>query len=157
MRFLLSLLLAAIAVQMGCDSPTSNPSDPIVRVEEDNEAMAEAYVKAKQTLPKFVARWKADPNAGSYSVKIGVKTSEDGLEHIWFDPVEITETEFVGICANEPAKVPDLKFGDKRSFPIQDVSDWMILSEQTCYGGYTIRVLAEMEPENAPPFQFKDL
>ena len=157
MKYFTALLLFSLAVSIGCDGADSTVADPVVYVEDDNDAMEAAKIKAKGTLSKFIMKWEQDPVPGGCSVKIGVKTIDDDLEHIWFEPLNFTEAEFTGICANDPAKVANLKLGDKRTFPRNAISDWMILDGDTCYGGYTIRVLSEMEPENAPPFVFKDL
>jgi len=157
MKYLLVITFLAVSLTVGCDAPGGTSSDPVVNVKDDDEAMTAAVAKATNNLPLFIKKWKQAPTAGDYSVKIGVKTIDDSLEHIWFEPIEFTDTEFTGICGNDPAKVPDLKLGDKRTFSRNDISDWMILNGQTCYGGYTIRVLSELQPDKAPPFEFKDL
>ena len=117
--------------------------------------MNKAIETAKSTFNQFLKNWETMPGS-SVSVKFGVPTSDDSIEHIWFQPTEITETSITGICGNDPANVPDLKLGDQRTFKRSEMSDWMILVGNKCYGGYTIRVLSKMEPENAPPFEFVD-
>jgi len=152
-RTLLLLIPCFFLCFASCDSPPI--SDPVINVDETNGAMNEAIETAKSTFHHFLDNWETMPNATS-SVKFGVPTSDDSLEHIWFEPIKITDTEITGICGNEPARVPGLKLGDMRTFKRSEMSDWMILDESNCYGGYTIRVLVEMEPENAPPFKFVD-
>ena len=153
----LNMIWCAVAICCifaGCDSESS--SDPVVNVEATDEAMNGAVEKAQQTFPQFLKHWKTMPS-DSVGVKVGLSTSDDEVEHIWFEPITITDTEVSGICANDPNKIPNLKLGDKRTFGRSEVSDWMILVGDKCYGGYTIRVLSQMEPENAPPFAFLDL
>ena len=117
--------------------------------------MNAAMEKARETFPQFLKRWKTMPNDGA-SVKVGLPTSDGAAEYIWFEPIAITDTHITGICENEPRNVANLKLGDKRTLSRSEVSDWMIMVGDKCYGGYTIRVLAQLDPENAPPFTFAD-
>ena len=55
----------------------------------------------------------------------------------------------------------------RRSYPLlpgpvigvhfTDISGWMIVVGEKCYGGYTIQVAMKNEPEAAPPFDFVEL
>jgi len=152
-RTLLLLMPLFLLCFSACNSGTI--SDPIINVGEENEEMNDAINTARKTFHQFLEKWETMPNDGA-SVKFGVPTSDDSLEHIWFQPVKITDTEITGICGNDPAKVPGLKLGDERTFKRSEMTDWMILDGAKCYGGYTIRVLVKMEPENAPPLEFVD-
>jgi len=136
---------------VSCSSSTV--SDPVINVEDSDQAMNAAISTARQTFPQFLANWQTKPNDGA-SIKFGVPASDGSLEHIWFEPTNITETEITGVCGNDPAQVPGLKLGDTRTFKRSELSDWMILDGTKCYGGYTIQVLVKMEPENAPPLEF---
>ena len=136
-----------------CDS--AGVSDPVVRVDESNAEMEAAIKTAQKTFGQFLEKWDTMPNDG-VSVKFGIPSSDDSLERIWFQPTEITDSEITGVCGNEPARVPGLKLGDTRTFKRSELTDWMILDGTDCYGGYTIRVLARMEPENAPALNFVD-
>ena len=69
---------------------------------------------------------------------------------------EALSHEITGECANDPEKIPGLKLGDVRTVTRNDVSDWMIVVGNKCFGGYTIRVLAERDPDAAPPLEFVD-
>lgn len=154
------LLLSFVACDTGIETATDTTGvkadhDPVVGVNDSNNEMNEAMATARKTFPKFVENWKTLPN-GNVSVKFALPTNDDSLEHIWFTPVKITETEITGICGNDPARVPNLKLGDTRTFKRSELTDWMILTGNKCYGGYTIRVLSKLEPENAPPFKFVD-
>lgn len=149
-----SLLLFGSLLFAGCSHQAS--SDPVVGVEDDDARMTAAMDKARETFPLFLKHWQSMPSDAT-SVKIAVPTADDSLEHIWFAPVSIADNKITATCGNDPANVPDLKYGDERTFELSDVSDWMIMSGKTCYGGYTVRVLSEMEPENAPPLEFAEL
>ena len=147
-------VLAAICmVSLGCSD--TSVSDPVVHVDESNAEMNKAMETARQTFDKFLDNWDKLPS-DNVGVKFGLPTRDGGVEHIWFEPSEITDTEITGTCGNDPAKVAGLKYGDTRTFKRSELTDWMILVGDKCYGGYTIRVLVKMEPENAPPMTFAD-
>ncbi len=137
----------------GCDA--GRRGDPVVKFSQDNEAMQAAIETAQRTFPQFLARWQTLPS-DAVSVKVGLPTTDGEVEHIWFEPIAITETEVTGVCGNQPNKIADLKLGDKRTFRRSEVSDWMILVGSTCYGGYTVRVMSKLDPANAPPFTFAE-
>ena len=152
------LLLASAA----CDiSPRASNnvggsiSDPVVNVENDDSEMDEAIRKARETFPQFIEKFET-MQSSEVSVKFGVQTIDGDLEHIWFEPIEISDQSIKAICENDPVNVPGLKLGDVRIFERAKLSDWMILVGNKCYGGFTIRVLANKQPEMAPPFEFAD-
>lgn len=118
--------------------------------------MTAAIETARRTLPQFWKHWKTMPS-DMVSVKVPFPTTDGTVEHIWFQPISVTDTEVTGICGNDPNRIANLKVGDERTFSRSEISDWMILAGDKCYGGYTIRVLSQIEPENAPPFEFVEL
>jgi len=127
----------------------------VINVEDTDEAMNAAIQKAKETFPAFEQNWKRNDIDG-FSVKLGIETDEDDLEHIWFTPTEIDDEQVTGTCANDPEKVAGLQFGDVRTVDRSAISDWMIMENGKCYGGYTIRVLSDRDPDAAPPLEFAD-
>ena len=156
------LVIGLLFVLSGCgnESPDSsmvggNDVDPVVYVEDDDPAMQAAIEQAKESFDQFLSNYESI-NADSIGVKFGLETDDKSLEHIWFEPIAITETEFKGICSNDPADVPGLKYGDVKTFSLDRMSDWMIVVGNKCYGGFTIRVLAERQPELVHPLEFVD-
>ena len=151
----LFVLVLVCLVPFGCSESTVSISDPVVQVQGSSVEMNEAIKTARETFPQFVDKWKSMPS-DAVSVKFKVPTDDDGVEHIWFEPIEITDTQITGTCGNDPAKVSGLKLGDVRTFDREKMTDWMILVGDKCYGGYTVRVLAKMQPDKAPPLEFVD-
>jgi uncharacterized protein YegJ (DUF2314 family) len=155
-KSIVSLLYIAI-LTLGCSEPddrtASNP--PVLYVEDVDAEMNDAISTAKKTLSFFEKNWQTMESDG-VSVKFAIPTSDGELEHIWFTPTAFNGNEVTGRCANDPVKVPSLKLGDIRTVSRDDVSDWMIVIGNRCFGGYTIRVLAQREPGAAPPLEFVD-
>lgn len=117
--------------------------------------MKAAISTAKETFHQFEENWKR-ADVDSYSIKLAMKTDADGLEHIWFTPLKIEGDQITASCANDPENIPGLRFGDVRVVDRADISDWLIMEREKCYGGYTIRVLAEQDPASVPALQFAD-
>ena len=70
-------------------------------------------------------------------IKVGLPTDgEDGepdyenLEHIWFELKEFTEDGFRAILTQEPYRVSSIKAGDEGEYTINDVTDWIIYTEE---------------------------
>ena len=145
----LSFALIATCV-VGCGS-----EDPVVSVDDSNVEMNKAIETARNTFAQFQKNWKTMPNDGA-SIKFGLPTKDGNVEHIWFEPIEITDETVKASCGNDPVNVDGLKLGDVRTFKRSEITDWMILSGARCYGAYTVRVLVKMDPENAPPLEFVD-
>jgi uncharacterized protein YegJ (DUF2314 family) len=142
---------------LGCKDSTDLDSvaHTVINVEKDDPEMIAAIETAKRTFSFFEGNWKTMESDG-YSLKFAIPTSDGELEHIWFSPTKIDGNKITGECANDPVKVPGLKLGDIRTVTRDDVSDWMIVVGKKCFGGYTIRVLAQRDPQAAPPLEFAD-
>lgn len=69
------------SIRLGCQS-----GDPVVSVDESNEEMNKAMETARSPFPQFVKKWKAPSNMAT-SVKFGLPTRDDRVEHIWFEPI----------------------------------------------------------------------
>lgn len=150
-------LFLTLVVACGCqDSLNGNSLNrAVVNIEDDDPEMNTAVETAQKTFVFFENNWKTMNNDG-YSLKFALPTSDGELEHIWFSPTKINGDQVTGQCANDPAKIPGLKLGDTRTVTRSDVSDWMIVVGNRCFGGYTIRVLAKRDPDAATPLEFID-
>ncbi len=151
------IALAMLSAQSGCDNQPGlrDVSQRVVNVDETDEAMNAAIAKAKKTFYLFEKNWQ-NTDVEEFSIKLAMETESDGLEHIWFTPIKIADGQITATCANDPEGIPELQFGDVRTVDQSKVSDWMIMAGGKCYGGYTIRVLSEQDPANAPPLEFAD-
>ena len=150
----------------GCSLSENQPSnessktdgDPVINVEDDNDGMIQAIAKAQEKIPYFLENWNKNPDA-LVSVKIPCKTSTGSKEHIWFEPVSIDGEQITATCGNNPQDVPNLKLGDSKTVPLKELSDWMIIVENKCYGGYTLQAMLKMHPEMQSQFNmdFQDI
>ncbi len=150
MKFFIVILISVFLSSCG-----NNDNPPIINVDSEDQQMNAAIKQAKATLNQFFDNYKNIENDG-FSLKFEMKTSDGEVEHIWFTPLEVDGDIIKAECANEPRSIPDLRFGDVRDLKRDQVSDWMIVSGNKCYGGYTIRVLSKIDPKNAPKFEYAD-
>ncbi len=164
MRIVLSLIILLLAACGSDPQPQAQPEADkdvtydkkhnILDFKDGHKEMAAAMAKAKETFPWFVKNWKTMKNDG-YSLKIAMKTSDDGIEHIWFNPKEISGDKITAECANEPRNIPDLKLGDVRELSSSQISDWMLVVGDKCYGGYTIQVSIKAQPKMAEQITYE--
>ena len=156
-ELLIAFLLVLQIPMMGCNSSSDvgGTGQSVIDVVDDDAEMLAAIESAKASLGFFEQNWQAMESDG-YSLKFALPTTDGGVEHIWFSPTKIQGDKITGVCANVPENIPGLKLGDTRTVSRDDVSDWMIVVGNKCYGGYTIRVLARRDPDLAPPLKFID-
>ena len=150
MKYILLLSTALFLLSCG-----NNDKAQVISIDAKDQQMNTAIEKAKATLNLFFENYKTMENVG-YSLKFGLTTSNGSMEHIWFNPIEVDGDTITAECANAPRNIPGLKMGDVRDLKRDQITDWMIVSGNRCYGGYTLRVLAQRYPDNAPAFQYMD-
>ena len=70
-------------------------------------------------------------------IKVGLPTDgEDGkpdyenLEHIWFELIEFTEEGFKAVLTQAPYRVASMKEGDEGEYTVNDVTDWIIYTDE---------------------------
>lgn len=149
----LVLLIATSCTPSSTDPTSENDPLAVVEVANDDPAMQKAIAEARGSVDRFIAALQnPSPTQESFSIKMLVEDGEKG-EHMWLFPVEFQDGVFKGQVNNDPADLPNVKFGDERSVSQDQITDWMYMEEGRIAGGYTLRVLIEQ----APPEQAKQL
>lgn len=148
------IALSLFVFCVGCNSDAV-VDDGVVDFDKDDATMNAAMDQARATFGQFEENWQRE-EVGVVSLKFKMETSAGEYEYIWFEPSEITASSVTGTCSNDPRDIPGLAFGDERTVDRSKVADWMIMENGKCYGGYTIRVMSERDPDNAPPLEFAD-
>ncbi len=149
-------LVTMLTLLTACGNESADVNPAVIDVESTDQRLNTAIDKARRTVGFFIENYRSLKNAG-YSMKFAVDTADGGIEHIWFNPIEIDGDQIKAECANEPRNIPGLKPGDVRTLSKSQMSDWMIVVGNRCYGGYTIQVLAAKDPAAAPPYEFVDI
>lgn len=117
--------------------------DEMNHVDKSDVEMNQAIELAQATLDVFIEL--ISQGASTYElapIKVRLKSTE-GFEHIWCDNVSYDEetNTFSAQLANDPRNLPDLKYGDLIRVRRDEITDWVVISDEKATGGYTIRVL----------------
>lgn len=142
----------------------------IIDVEEDDKGMNAAMAQARKEFPTF---WKAvsedRKNGEPKRVPAMVKAyfsdkGEDGGEHLWIDEVSYDGKMISGVVASEPADLKSVKLGEKVSFPLERLSDWLFVEKGEAKGAFTVNYLRKQmsaeerkEHDKGYPFRFPAL
>ena len=122
-------------------------SETLRMVDVTDPEMIEATTQARNTLPKFWSLKDSDNSElSAFSLKVGLPTHDNSLEHIWVDSLEKNGNQITGILINDPVDIPNLNFGDKVTFTSEDITDWQYMKAGKMYGHYTTRVMMKTLP-----------
>jgi uncharacterized protein YegJ (DUF2314 family) len=127
---------------------TTAANAEIAQVPNQDTGMIAAIAKAQATLPAFFDRLaKSVPGDSNFAVKIHYKVNADDGEHIWANKVEHKDGMVSATINNEPNKIADLKFGQRVTVPVTQITDWMYSRDGKIHGGQTIRAVLPYLPK----------
>ncbi len=143
MRSRLALLLLCVAV-LSCRSRNPN----IVTVGTDDAQMTAAIDSARRTVSVVLSHLSAPaPNQTYLSIKARVGTDLRG-EHIWLSDLSYGGGMIRGRLTDNAETVEGFKAGDWVTTRPDSISDWLIVTNGTICGGFTLRVLrARLSPQ----------
>jgi uncharacterized protein YegJ (DUF2314 family) len=135
----------------------------------DDPEMLKAYSSAQRTFLEFarqaeMERFRVVPAFENVSVKAFFpvnKNDSDGMqasrgEHMYVQDVQTDGKTVYGILNGDPSEIRWLKDGDRVSFPISRLSDWMLVpfEKGTAMGGFTVDVLkSRMSPDELKEYE----
>lgn len=141
----------------------------IIQVESDDAEMNRAMQEARDHFSEFWKVLEEDhhrviPVHADALVKAYFEDrpgSRDG-EHMWVAQIEYDGKLISGELIDTPGHVTTVKAGQKVTFPIERLSDWLYTKDQIAIGAYTVRLLrTRMSPEerrqhdSVYPFRFE--
>jgi uncharacterized protein YegJ (DUF2314 family) len=153
-------MLPVLAALIACSDrnnelvETKREGEPTVySVEAEDIEMNAAMAQARETISQFRERLTSPPATQTYltlKVRLG---SDDAVEHIWIETVELVGEKFKGVIANEPIHASTPALGQSITVSLDRVSDWMAIDSGKLVGGYTLRVLRDrMAPDQRAEF-----
>lgn len=143
------------------DQPKPSPwqiTDGAARIalarEIDDSELAEALAQAQATAEQARKRWKSATNEqrNQWAIKWAAPTVDGNVEHIWVKPILAwSKFRIEGKLANQPTtELACAKtLGQSVSFPIEELSDWVYLAEESDddgalrEGGFTLKLLEQ--------------
>ncbi len=126
---------------------------PVVMASDADPEVNAAIAEARRTLPE-VWRRMAQRGPGESGLKVALRTSRGGYEHIWVDSIVRQDGRITARLANDPDNIPGLKLGSPVVVDPAAISDWSYRSGGRLYGHFTTRVLLKRaSPEEAQQIQ----
>lgn len=126
---------------VSCGRLSGKSNDPnFAATSADDAELNAAMERARQSLDEVIRVLPAK-NEIVVFIKVGLKTTDGSIEHIWVDDLTHENGTFTGKLANEPAALGDLKFGSQVTFTRDQVSDWMIDDGNSIRGNFTQPIL----------------
>lgn len=149
------MAISAMIIALSCcersnpTTPVSSHNEPeIVSVESDDAEMLAAMQAARDQFPKF---WnavsqdyqRAIPALGGSMVKAYFHDGEspNGGEHMWVSEVEYDGAAITGVLVDRPRHVQSVRTGERVSFPLERLSDWLYVVDDKAVGAFTVRLL----------------
>lgn len=144
-RRLLAAGLAVIALAGPMSSGSAQGRDPAA-----HPAIAEAVARARQSLPDFMERWRAnDLQDTGYALKIAIG-DQNGIEHLWVTGLQRRDGRIFGIIDTKPLRVRSHAVGQRIEVKPDSVVDWMYFRRGRMVGNHTGRaMLPYMAPAEA--------
>jgi uncharacterized protein YegJ (DUF2314 family) len=105
---------------------------------------------AQNTLPGFFRQMTRGRSANHFCVKYPFIADEDSginTEQVWLTEIYFKNGVYYGILANTPRHLGNLKKGDKVTFSMDGITDWMYVRDGKIVGGDSIKYLLEKTPE----------
>jgi uncharacterized protein YegJ (DUF2314 family) len=134
--------IAALRSDDVLENLQQNADLPVVQMSDNDPEMDRAVEEAQARLPEFVRRFEAQ-DGKHFSIKAPI-TSAGNTEFIWIDVTTIDATQVTGELGNEPANLPGYKLGQRVRVKLDDIVDWMIVTnpeKQQFDGGFSVAVV----------------
>lgn len=124
----------------------------------DDPILIEAYKKAQDNFKYFWREiaWeyrRIVPALDTACVKVAFTQEVEGsdevmIEHMWIGNIDFDGTIIYGELLNEPQQITNIQVGEEVGVTLDQISDWMFVSEGKTYGGFTVQAMRSvMTPE----------
>lgn len=157
-QILAALLLTALAFPPAAAQGLVDRSrrEDIVRMQDEDPAMAAALRKARLTLDDFLRTAASPPaNASAFAVKVPVSDDRD-TEYFWIVPFSRDGDSFKGRLGNMPRLVRHVREGQEIRFSKSQIVDWMYVdvARRRMHGNFTAcALLTKEKKEEAAKFR----
>lgn len=121
---------------------------PVVGVSGDDPRLVAAAEEARQRWPEFLAALEKRTDDEHFAVKAPL-TSGGNTEFIWISVLGTHGDVIFGTIDNDPVDLPEFKAGDQVDVELPDLNDWIFSRGDQVEGGFTIKVLQEIQNEQA--------
>ena len=127
---------------------SSQNTPSMIKVEAGDPEMELAMQKARDTFPEFWREVSADyrriiPVLDIAMVKVYFFDDAAPLagEHMWVRQVEFDGKAITGVLADTPRQLQSVRAGQRVSFALERLSDWLYVDGKKAVGVFTVRLL----------------
>jgi len=130
----------------------------------ENLELAKAVEAARASLPQFLESFRnPSHNQSAFQLKVAFEAG-DLAEEIWITHLQLEGNRGSGLIATANS-LPGFHLGDRVTFHLRQVTDWMYTEDFGMVGGFTTRALLRMRvkasmlahlqapPMSMPPIQ----
>lgn len=111
--------------------------------------LATAITAAQRSLPHFRALLATLKDAGATPLVKSRFIDQEGYGvWLWLAVVETRKDSFLAQVFEAPPDLTDMEVGTRHTLPDAKVSDWMVITDGTLHGGYSIRLQRSRQPES---------
>ncbi len=145
-RFALTVVAAFVLLPAQAETVMQKANrDGLLFAKKGDVRMKEAFAKAQQTLPGFIAALDGEvAGAETFSVKIPI-TDNGQTEYFWVNDLSHKDNQLSGGINNRPEIVHNVEFGQQISFPGKRVRDWGYYLAGKLQGNFSTCVLLAQE------------
>lgn len=121
------------------------PYDPVITISSDDPEMQVAVQTARDRWPEFVREFENRTGNQHFAMKARFEEN-DLVEFMWVTVTAIEGDRVLGVLDSDPADVRSMRCGDRVQVTLDDLNDWMFVSEgEEPIGGFTIAVLTRRQ------------
>lgn len=120
------------------------PKFPPIGVDKDDPRMLEAYKTAKESIGDFIELYQVKPKDAQ--VKVPFLTSSGETEFLWA-AVQRIDNGMVEVFLLTPPVTHSGKVDRNRTYKLDDLVDWAVVSNGKIKGGYTMRAMFAIAKE----------
>jgi uncharacterized protein YegJ (DUF2314 family) len=146
----MGLLLLCAILLVSCAKPPEPPQVTVMPVYQDDREIVRIAEDARNTLPVFF-RYLTGAGAGKDCyVKYPFMADEDSgvdREQVWLTGIQFSNGRYFGVLASAPRHLGNMKKGDRVTFDMDTITDWMYVRGGKITGGESIKYLLEKIPE----------
>jgi uncharacterized protein YegJ (DUF2314 family) len=118
----------------------NEPFKVFAHVDRSDAAMNAAIGNAKKTSGQFLRAFRnPKPSYHDFCVKKPYPAKPSRYEHIWITDIREVGDHFEGRVDSNPYETHTVKYGQRVSVKLAEISDWKYLDGNRLVGGYTVR------------------
>jgi uncharacterized protein YegJ (DUF2314 family) len=127
-------------------------ADPTLHRDQADGGLVLIAENARDSLPVFFRRLQRPQRGdGNFRIKYALKTSAGSVfsrEQVWLSDIRFRDGLYSGVLANSPYYVSGLAGGERISFDVEEITDWMFTQKGKITGGLSIKYLLDQIPEH---------